>query len=145
MKRRAASPVIAELLLLCIAILVAIPVGSFVFGLMKSNSTVAEVEVASSACSTAGTNSTSCTFSLTNQGTKNAQFQPYSIIMILHGNQTTQDSSTACSGEGGNTIAAGSTLKVDCRFNLVPGNAGDQYTGWLSITGVGWIPFAGRF
>jgi len=48
-------------------------------------------------------------------------------------------------GVGGNEIVAGSALQVDCTFNVVPGNSGDEYSGWLSVNTVGWIPFAGRF
>ncbi len=145
LKRTASSPVIAEMMLLCIAIIVSIPLGSYVFGLMGSNNVKVEVVVSSSSCSAVDSRTTACDFMLTNVGSKDGQFQPYAIIMLLHGNQTTENSSDACAGEGGNAIKAGSTLKVDCQFDLIPGNASDQYSGWLSVSGAGWIPFAGRF
>jgi len=145
-KRRASSPVLAEMFLISIAIMVAVPLGGFAFGLIGSHASTAAIAVSASECSAAGPSTTSCIFSLINRGTQNAQFQPYSISIIFHGNKITEDSPTACQGEGGgNVIAPGSSLRVDCTFGFVPGNAGDEYTGWFSITSIGWIPFAGRF
>jgi len=144
-KRRATSPVLAEFMLIVVAVIVALPIGSFVFGLIGSNTAKADITVATANCTAAGPSTTSCEFSLTNLGTANAQFQPYSLILIAHGNETRTDSSTACTGKVGNEIVAGSTLQVDCSFNVVPGNSGDEYSGWLSVNTVGWIPFAGRF
>ena len=145
MKRRAGSPIIAEFVLLVLAIVVAVPLGSFVFALMGSNTNRAEVTVGSSSCSQAGQQETACNFTLTNLGAANSQFQPYALIMVINGNQTKTDSSTACQGMGGNTIPAGGSLQVTCLFDVSPGSSGAQYSGWLSVLNIGWIPFAGRF
>jgi len=143
--RRAASPVVAEFILIVVAILVVVPLGSFVFGLLGSNAAKPDITVSTSFCSAASAITTSCEFSLTNLGTVDAQLHPYTLILIAHGNETNTHSSTACAGVGGDEIVAGSTLDVACTFNMVPGNSGEEYSGWLSVMSVGWIPFAGRF
>jgi len=140
--RRGISPVIAEFMLLCVTIIVAYPLIGFTFGTAKAYTAPALAEVSSSDC---GGNKTitDCTFSITNLGAGSTQTEPTAILYVSHGNQTQSSVSQACFGD--NLVKGGSSLTLNCSFNIAVGIPGDEYYGEIFLSNGASLPFTGRF
>ena len=134
MKRRAQSPLIAEVLIIFITVVAAIPLGGFVFGLFGTYTKTADVSVSFVDC-TPGLflNTTACAMNLDNIGSANAQLIPSSYLLIFYGRSTEAAYTTSCKGTTGDLVKAGSSLVVDCTFAVPPGQPGDRFTGWVAL------------
>jgi len=145
MSRAATSPLIAELVLFFIVIIVAIPVGGFVFGTMGDFTKTADVSINYVVCVPGADSDTVCTMTMNNLGTANAALKPSSYLLIFYGHSTAEAFSNTCRGATGDVVAAGSSLVVSCHFSIQPGQSGARFTGWVAIQTGQELPFAGSF
>ena len=139
------SPLIAEVTLMFVTVIVAVPVGGFLWGTIGSFTKTADVSVNFVACTAGDQNPTACALNLDNLGTANAQLKPSSYLLIFYGHSTASSYSSTCKGTTGDVIAAGSSLVVNCGFNISPGQAGARFTGWVALVTGQELPFAGSF
>src|SRR5260370_35750928 len=116
MKRKASSPIVAQILLVFITVIVAVPGGGYIFGTMGNFTRTAQVSVPFATCSPVDANTTDCTLNLNNLGSANAELKPSSYLLIFYGHSTAAAYSRTCPGQGGDVIRAGSSLMVDCIF-----------------------------
>ena len=145
-KRRATSPVLAEVILIAVAIIIAIPLGGFVFGTAASYAKTADVSINFVNCAVGDqTNSTICLLNLNNEGSVNAELKPSSYLLIFYGHSTSSTYSDNCYGQSGNLVPPGSSLIVQCTFNIPPGLSGARFTGWVALVTGQNLPFAGTF
>ena len=145
MKRRGLSIILVEVVLMVVAIVAALALGGFVFGLFGHFMKSANVTVTSAACSSENQTATDCILLLTNVGSVNAGLDPSSYLLVYHGQSSAESYSKACVGQGGDQVVAGSNRVVWCTFNVAPGSPGDDFEGWVGLTDGQNIPFAGHF
>ena len=145
MKRRAASPLVAELCLIFVTIIVAVPLGGLVWGLMSNYTKTADVSVNFVACGGYNATSTYCTLNLDNVGTGSAVLKPSSYLLVFYGQSTESVYSNTCEGTSGDLIPGGSSLVVNCVFGIPAGAPGARFTGWVSLVSGQDLPFAGSF
>jgi hypothetical protein len=146
LKRRANSPLVAEIFLIFITVIVAIPLGGFLYSTMGNYTKTANVAVSFVNCNPGSqTNTTACALNLDNTGSANAELRPSSYLLIFYGESTSSTYSQDCFGQGGDEIPAGSSLVVNCVFNVTPGQDGARFTGWVALVSGQNLPFAGVF
>jgi flagellin-like protein len=143
MKRRGVSPVLAELMLMAVAILLGIPMIGLTFGTMASFSSPAEVLAGSSSCSPGTASGTACSFTLLNLGPGSAV--PTAILYVSQGNLSQESVTRSCTGEAGNSIRGGSIYHLACGFDVAPEAPGDEYSGSIVLSNGASLPFVGRF
>jgi flagellin-like protein len=143
MKRRGISPVLAELMLMAVAILLGIPMIGFTFGTMASFSNPAEVLASSSSCSPGMTSGTACSFTLLNLGPGSAV--PTAILYVSQGNLSQESVARSCTEDPGNSIRGGSSYHLACGFDVAPEAPGDEYTGSIILSNGASVPFVGTF
>jgi len=146
MKRKATSPLIAEVILIFITVVVAVPLGGFLYDTMGNYAKSPDVSVNFVACTDGNTaNTTNCSLNLNNMGTAPGILKPSSYLLIFYGHSTAAAYSSTCKGQTGDVIPPGSSLVVNCAFNISPGGAGARFTGWVALVTGQDLPFAGNF
>jgi hypothetical protein len=143
MKRRAISPVLAELVLMVVALLLGIPMIGFTFGTMASFSSPAEVLAGSSSCSPGIASGTACSFTLLNLGPGSTV--PTAILYVSHGTLSQESITQSCTGDIGNLIRGGSSYHLACVFDVAPEASGDEYSGSIVLSNGASVPFVGTF
>jgi len=137
---------VAEVILIFVAVIIAIPLGGFVFSTAGQYTKTADVSVSFVACSAGQvTNVTACTLNMNNSGSASGALRPSSYLLIFYGTSTAAVYSNGCQGQGSDTIKAGSSLIVQCTFAIAPGQSGARFTGWVALVSGQDIPFAGSF
>ena len=104
-RRKGISPVLATVILIAITLIAAVAIGGFVFGLMGTFTSVAEVKAIAYNCT--GTPEV-CTVSLSNIGTANASVM--GSCSLTMGGTIYQGVATVVSG----SLTGGSTASVTC-------------------------------
>ena len=137
--RKAISPVLATVILIAITLIAAIAIAGFVFGLFGSFTSSAQVSVASTAL--AGGAVPAGTLTAQNTGTSNANANG---ISLTYGGQTCAAAITGSpllitAGAGGVPVpvTAGACAVVPTH--------GQAFTGSISLSNGGQVPFSGIF
>jgi len=137
--------VVAEVILMVVVILVAIPVGSFVFGLFGGYARPVEVTVDSAVRTGGNQTTTFCTFALVNLGSSSTGLNQSSFLLRYRGQATPGSFAKPCEGQGGDEVIAGSNRAVSCTFETAPRASGDRFAGWVSMSDGETVSFAGTF
>jgi hypothetical protein len=131
--RKAVSPVLAELLLIVVALIAGVLVGSFGFQLIGIAAHPAEVTAQLNSCAPTGSNVT-CSLTLANVGASNVGTSSLCAVGSAGGDLVS-----------GGTVPAGGTLQVDCSVDgMSAAPQGILVTGWIALSNGADVYFAGQ-
>jgi archaeal type IV pilus assembly protein PilA len=131
--RKAISPVLATVILIAITLIAAIAIAGFVFGLFGSFTHTATITATVTSCYATGLN---CSITLSNTGTASAN--------VIAGSISYGGVTYTLSGITG-TVTAGSTLPVSFTTGGAAASVGEAFTGSISLSNGGSVPFTGTF
>jgi len=131
--RRAVSPVLAELLLIVVALVAGLFTGSFTFQTIGTAAHPAEVSAQFNSCVANGPNE-SCSLTLSNVGASNVETLPGCVVGSNSGDLVSSG-----------VVPAGGSLTVDCTVaGTQPAQAGTPITGWVALSNGASVFFAGH-
>jgi len=142
-RRKAISPVLATVILIAITLIAAIAIAGFVFGLFGSFTSTARISEVSAAL-VHGTLAAGPTGTITvqNTGTSNAIANN---ILITWGGTTCSPGMTATTVTAGTTQPLTITGVGTCAGMASASAAGEAFTGSVSMSNGGQVPFSGVF
>jgi len=145
-KRKAISPVLATVILIAITLIAAIAVAGFVFGLFGSFTSSARVQVSMSTiyhgAAGIGAAPPASTILLINTGTSNTNANG---MTLTYAGQTCAPTITGAPVQVTAGVAPGITLTVTVGACTIASNAGEAYSGMISLSNGGQVPFSGIF
>jgi len=145
-KRKAISPVLATVILIAITLIAAIAVAGFVFGLFGSFTSSARVQVSTSSivhgAAGIGVAPPASTILLLNTGTSNTNANSLSLT---YGGQTCAPAITGSPVAIAAGQAPGVSITITVGTCTVASTAGEAYSGLISLSNGGQVPFSGTF
>jgi len=145
-KRKAISPVLATVILIAITLIAAIAVAGFVFGLFGSFTSSARVQVSMSTIYHGalgiGAAPPASTILLLNTGTSNTNANG---LTLTYSGQTCAAAITGSPVTITAGVAPGITLTVTAGACATASTAGQAYSGTISLSNGGQVPFSGLF